>query len=389
MKLALLGTDAESLALAQAAEVAGHAIVWYGDATGDYPAQPSWLGEESEETWEVLLDGSVADAVIVGRGRASAELRGEQVQQLAKYGVRVLTTFPLIDSVLAYYEIDMARTESHAVLQHYNPLTEQHAAIQPCVAWIADGHPDLGPIEQVVWERPLATRSRENVLWHFCRDVELLATVTGRLNRLGALGSPDEAATYAGLSVQLLGLSEVPVRWQVGPVDQNKNSRLSLIARQGKIAFEFDATGHALQVSVSQGGQVEATPLGPTDAASQAIARLASSQEEEGASTWPCALTAMELADTIEISLRRGRMIEIHQQQLTEQLAFRGTMSALGCGALLVLPPLLLLCGWLAELVGLPVAITKSWPYVLLALLALFLGLQVLPKIVYGPQDDR
>jgi hypothetical protein len=60
----------------------------------------------------------------------------------------------------------------------------------------------------------------------------------------------------------------------------------------------------------------------------------------------------MELTDTIEISLRRGRMIDVHRQQLTEELSFRGTMSAWGCGVLMVLPPLLLLAGWIAELLG-------------------------------------
>lgn len=388
MKLALLGTDIESLDLARAAEAAGHTIVWFGDVADDCPAFTTWPGQDEGDTWEVLLDGSLVDAVIVGRGNATSDLRCEQVQLLTKSGMPVLTTFPLIDAVLAYYEIDMARGESHAVLQHYNPLTEQHAIIQQCAAWIADGHPELGAIEQVVWERPLAERTQANVLKHFSRDVELLAAVAERLNRLGALGSPDEAATYAGLSVQLLGKSEVPVRWQVGPIEQTKNSRLGLIAQNGKLTVEFDPSGQALEVLVSKEGQTETTLLEPTDAAAQAIARLANSKEG-GASTWLCALTAMELTDTIEISLRRGRMIEVHEKQLTEQLAFKGTMSALGCGLLLVLPPLLLFCGWLAELVGLPISVTKAWPYVLLLVLAIFLLLQFLPKIVYGPHDEQ
>ncbi|MCH7751076.1 MAG: hypothetical protein IH898_02825, partial [Planctomycetes bacterium] len=108
-------------------------------------------------------------------------------------------------------------------------------------------------------------------------------------------------------------------------------------------------------------------------------------------STWTDALQAMELADTIEISLRRGRMIDVHHQQLTEELAFKGMMSAAGCGVLLVLPPLLLMVGWLAELIGLPVA--HYWPHGLLALLAAFLLLQLLPKLLlhsteeHGPAD--
>jgi hypothetical protein len=73
-------------------------------------------------------------------------------------------------------------------------------------------------------------------------------------------------------------------------------------------------------------------------------------------------------------------MIDVHHPQLSEELAFKGTMSAAGCGMLLVLPPLLLVLGWLAGLVGLPVA--QYWPHVLLALLAAFLAVQVLSKLL-------
>jgi hypothetical protein len=87
----------------------------------------------------------------------------------------------------------------------------------------------------------------------------------------------------------------------------------------------------------------------------------------------------MELADTIEISLRRGRVIDVHSQQLTEQLSFRGTMSAVGCGLLLAAPPLMILLGWIAGKLGAPVA--QYWPHALLSALALFLGFQLLPKL--------
>jgi hypothetical protein len=183
------------------------------------------------------------------------------------------------------------------------------------------------------------------------------------------LGSPDEAATYAGLSVQLLGKSEVPIRWQVGPVEQSTSPRLVLLAERGKLTIEFEEVAAASQAVTCF---VDAVTTGNAVTAGN-----------ESASTWSQALAAMELTDTIEISLRRGRMIEVHQQQLTEQMAFKGTMSAIGCGVLLVLPPLLLFCGWLAELVGLPVSLARSWQYILLGLLLLFLSLQLMPKLLF------
>jgi len=390
MEFALLGTDLESVALAQAAQAAGHSIVWWGDVGEGVGLQEEgvfWTGEDLGEVWEALYDPSVVDAVIVGRGRTDAALRSEQVNQLSKNGVAILATFPLVESVLAYYEIDMARGESGAVLQHFNPLAAEAEIYGKCAAWVAEGHPELGAIEQIVWERPLAERTRERVLWHFSRDVELLARVAGPLNRLGALGSPDEAATYAGLSVQLLGKSQVPVRWQVGPVEDTESPRLVLIAQRGKLIAEFDEAGRAVELEVRREGETQTTALEAVDAAKQAVERFVVAVEgrDGAASTWSQALQAMELTDTIEISLRRGRMIEVHQQQLTEQLAFKGTMSALGCGVLLVLPPLLLFCGWLAELMGF--SVSMYWPHVLLALLGLFLGVQLIPKLLFKTEE--
>jgi hypothetical protein len=337
----------------------------------------------------LLLDDHFCDALIVGRGDAPPALRGEQVSLLAKNGIALLTTFPLVDSVLSYYEIDMAQQESRALVRHFNPAIQKQPIVEQCSQWILTRHPLLGKIEQVVWERPLADRSREQVLWHFARDVQLLSQVAGRLNRLGALGSPDQEATYAGLSVQILGQQKLPVRWSVEPIDGQQQPRLSLIAEQGKFTVRFDDSGRAVQTELNHAGQKELAELEPCDPAASAVADFVEALENKDAnlSTWSDALRAMELADTIEISLRRGRMIDVHAQQLSEELSFRGTMSAVGCGVLLILPPFLLALGWLGGLLGLPVA--HYWPHGLLALLAVFLLFQLLTKLLLSAPGDR
>jgi len=392
MKFALLGSDQQSIALVQVALAAGHQIVWCGDIDISpnsplaelFSSPPADLGDQ----WEALYDLDICDAVIVGQGSTPADQRAEQINQLTKNGVALLTTFPVVDSVLAFYEIDMARNESDAVLHHFNPLVEQSQIISDCETWVREQHPQLGKIEQIVFNRPLATRTREQALWHFARDVELLNQVAGRLNRLGAHGSPDQQATYAGLSVQLLGNNNIPVRWEVGPVGQSPNPHLTLIGEHGTINIEFDEQGQALQIETSHAGQSQTTQLEQASGAQAALDRFVASLRSENTqtTTWPTALHAMELADTIEISLRRGRMIDVHNQQLTEQLAFKGTMSALGCGVLMILPPLLLFLGWLAGLAGFPIA--DYWLHALLLLLVAFLLLQVLPKLLLPSPDD-
>jgi hypothetical protein len=382
MKFALLGADPESCLLTQAAADLGHEIVWYGDiAAVDHATHPWLKGADQADDWEALFDRDLCDGVIVGRGTAPTSLRVEQVIQLARIGIPLLTTFPLTDSVLSYYEIDMARLDSGVSLWHFNPLLTNGHRIAEFREWITKGHSHVGRIEQVICERPLTVRTREQDLWHFARDVELLDNVAGPLDRLGAVGSPDAAATYSGLSVQLLGKSQVPVRWSVGPIDQSTNPSLTFVGERGRVRFLFN-----------EGGEFqEGTDPPPPDsrAALESIQKFAAVLNDSGRpqTTWLAALRAMELTDTIEISLRRGRMIDVHRQQLTEELSFRGTMSAVGCGVLMLLPPLLIFAGWLAQLLGLQ--FNKNWwAYGLFTLLAAFLLVQFAPKLLLRKRDS-
>jgi hypothetical protein len=250
-------------------------------------------------------------------------------------------------------------------------------------SWVRDGHPQLGAVEQIAATRRLADRSRERVLWHFARDVELLARLAGRLDRIGAhapLGDAD--AAYASLSVQLLGPQQIPVRWSIEPLAGRPDLRVTLICQRGRLTLVFDGDGWALEL-IEEGGKSDSRgPLPADSPAASALARFVAAVEsaQSTASTWPAALHAMELADSIEISLRRGRMIDVHHRELTEQLAFKGVMSAAGCGVLVVVIPLMLAVGWIAGALKAP--LSEYWPHVLLMLLVAFLALQVLPRLL-------
>jgi hypothetical protein len=114
-----------------------------------------------------------------------------------------------------------------------------------------------------------------------------------------------------------------------------------------------------------------------------ADAIAAGDADRSTASTWDVATRAMEVVDAVELSLEKNRTIDVHQQQLTERLAFRGVMSALGCGLLLIgfLALVLVTIFGGAEGEGRAKVLT-SWPFILLAVLALFLVLQLVPLLV-------
>lgn len=372
MKFAVIGNDPESQSLAALSKQLGYEV-------SQLDTQENTRDSATTSQLPEPFDPSLYDGVIIGPATDHFASRDLQIQELLKLGLPVLAIHPVVPEVLAHFEIDMARGESGALLQHYNPLTE-HPVLEKLEEWTLNGHPQIGHVEQLVAERTFLERSRPAVLNHFARDVEVLIQIAGPLDRIGALGSGNEDAAYAGLSVQLLGKRALPVRWSVGPVRESPGLEITLIGERGRVALRYGAQNQVVEYPEGTDSAADE----PIDSAKTAVERfvtaIGSNQDD---STWPTALQSMELTDSIEISLRRGRMIEVHHQQLTEHLAFKGTMAAMGCGVLMVLPPVMLLIGWIAGLIGLP--LPRHWyAYFLLALLALFLGLQVLPKFVYA-----
>ena len=162
MLFAVLGTDEEIIQLLAAAISEGHQIAWLGDVRAADAAEIRRLAPHLEDRaagWELLLDQAIADAVLVGRGSATAELRAEQLKRLAASAVPVLAVHPICDSVLTYYELDMIRRETGAVLRHYNPIAD-HPVLAKLNSWVRDGYSEIGPIHQVTCERRLKDASR-------------------------------------------------------------------------------------------------------------------------------------------------------------------------------------------------------------------------------------
>jgi hypothetical protein len=136
-------------------------------------------------------------------------------------------------------------------------------------------------------------------------------------------------------------------------------------------------------------GNANRLTLDAFDPAASILQRLAEgiadndTQRRADLSTWDSATRAMEVLDAVELSLEKGRTIDVFQQQLTQRLAFRGTMAALGCGLLMIgfmaVVFVTILGG--AERQGQP-PLVPGWPMLLLAVLALFLLLQVVPLLV-------
>ncbi len=144
----------------------GHEIEWLGDVRPDDAAA---IGQYVVDTtdrsaeWELLLDRGTVDGVLVGAGIAGAELRAEQLKRLVAEAMPLLVVHPIFLSVLPYYEIDMVRRETGAIVQHFNPLADHPMAAQ-LANWVRDTHPKIGTIHQLTAERRVANGDRATVL---------------------------------------------------------------------------------------------------------------------------------------------------------------------------------------------------------------------------------
>jgi predicted dehydrogenase len=390
MKLAILGTDSDIITLVEAALAAGHSVEWLGDVRSEDAAAAARLlpGMRVSDDWESLLDHRLADAVLVGRGTAAESLRAEQLKRLVADIMPVLAVHPIGTSVLPYFELDMARHEVHGVLRHYSPLTGS-PAIAELANWVQTGSGEIGVVHQVICQHSLADCGRESVVRHLERDVEALRAIAGGVRTVSAVGprGPDvsDVANYASLQVQMTGPGAATLRWAVTPsTDAASRSTYTLVGERGTATLDLPAEHPQITTTIGSETQTFSTP--PFDAPRVAIDSLAAAlpangtERSEAASTWPVATAAMEIVDTIELSLQKGRTLEVHQQRLTEQLAFRGTMAAFGCGLLLVTMFALVVAGIVGDVLGVP--LKDYWPMALLAVLAVFLLMQALPWFV-------
>ncbi|HEV3024124.1 MAG TPA: hypothetical protein VGX76_16725, partial [Pirellulales bacterium] len=322
------------------------------------------------------------------------EVRSEQLRKLTQAGVPLLVSHPAVDSMLVYYELDMIRRESHAVLLPDLPW-RLHPGVAQLTTIVAQGaESPIGAAEQAIFERWPLARDRTAVIRQFARDVDLVRCACGDVTRLAALGVPDQPETYANLGVQMTVADGLAVRWSVGPVDDGAGARLTVIGSRGKAILHMPAAARWRLELRSEGAleDIKAFPNwnGPVEMLAALQAALAGSHDERA---WVHAARSVELAEAVERSLKRGRAVDLHNEDFTDIGTFKGTMTSLGCGLLF---GMLFLLGGLALVsyvlrkagfVKLADAL-KSWPLWLAGVLILFLAIQFLLKVA-GPSRPR
>lgn len=424
MKLALLGSDDEALALVRAALDSGrHELVWAGelaDRQGVESVVREAFSVEADD-WE-LLAGGAADAVVVATSD-NVERRADQLRQLVQAGVAVCVSNCGALGPIVCYELDMNRAETETPLVPF--LAERrHPAIDRIAAWTAASttggqppsqqtpsqqtptpHPPIGAIRQIAMDRGVCDTRAAGVLRALARDVDVVRALLGDVTRISAAGVPTGEASperdFAGLNVYLTTVrGPMTVRWAVDRQLPPGHGRITLDGDAGRAVLTMTGECWTLRVEPQSADSSTDTPPPPSEEsfalwrpAEVVLANFeAAAEGRKSSPDWLDAARAADAADMVEVSLRRGRTIDLYNETYSEQGTFKGVMGIAGCG--LVLLALLTLIGaaigqktarflgmeWLAVVFG-------HWHYGLLGVLLTFLLLQLLRFVV--PADGK
>ena len=187
------------------------------------------------------------------------------------------------------------------------------------IAIVAQSHdpsvlqsPLLGTIDQLVFERFLADRSRESVLSQFARDADLMQLFGGDAMTLHALGSGAlgrDLGPYGNLAVQLACQRGVVCRWSVTPVEEHPGGRLTLVGSSGKamLSMPMNRPWRMEIRSRKRRCLLQVKTFLPGTGAAAIDVLAAAIEGEDVQPSWSDAARTVELAETIDTSLARGR----------------------------------------------------------------------------------
>jgi hypothetical protein len=353
---------------------------------------------EPIENWEALLHEPVAHALIVSSHSQlspdAQEHRADPMRKLTQAGFPMLATFPACESIIGF-ELEMIRRDVKGLLVPYHPdfcdpiLQDLFARLH------AEPHGfPLGPLEQVIMERRLASRELSMLRHQLNRDTALIRQLAGGIARVSGLGQAfSPGASPFHLTANFDSPQKTLCSWSLCTTHQPYLARLTLVGAEGQWSLrqcpethtwaweEPDSADNAPPVPPPHSAAVRASPsrvildhflglLVPNDAETSPV--LPETQRERdfpaespresllaGSSpyplTWMDACRAQEAAETVERAVARGRTIELFNEEHSEEGTFKGLMAAGSC-SILMLTLLVLVAGAIIEGVRLPYA---------------------------------
>ena len=414
MQFALLSADEDAIQLATTlSRMTNHRMMAaYG--CEPFSDQLSTIGipmssQLELDDWVRLQHEPDCDAAIVGRA-ADEEARAEHLRKLVQSGLPLIVIHPICDMLLSF-ELQMIQRDSGSAIVPYFPGLYD-GAVKTLTSLVASGatasggssdkaETATGPgtLQQITIERDAKDGSRDAVREAFARDALLARRLVGKIGRIGALGAmPYPSDDWRNMSIHMNAENGAIIRWTASPVAGS--GELTVAGDKGKVVFHSDfTTGEWDPDNSTSTIQLPAnSDNSSTDSHTPLISALEEFENNPAAANdlWEDACRAVELADTVDHSYRRGKTIELYHEEHTEEETFKSMMAAGGCLALMLT---LMIIPFFAMLESLqipwlegeawhrfPLSLLywRKWPYYLLGALTLFLTLQFL-RLVFKP----
>ncbi len=285
------------------------------------------------------LDDALAaagvDAAIVG---GPPELRAEWLRRVAAIGLPTICLHPPGPDSEAYYQVSMSPEETGAVL-----VPDLPARLHPGVNALREAlqRDDLGGIRSVRLEASVGPTPIDLVRHDFARVVDLIRSLIGEIGAVTATGDAAES-----LVVHLRGEGDrarrAEVRLWSGPIEP---ARLILVGASAMLTLELPADlGAASRLVLRDAHGVETLTNLPEWRPHAAILSVLS-EAIAGRAVHPDladGTRAMEVSEGVARSLRRGRTVELHYEDVSEAGTFKSVMTSVGClvliAVLVVLP---------------------------------------------------
>lgn len=324
------------------------------------------------------------DAALVG---GPAVGRAEWLRRVAAEGFAVICLHPPGEDSEAYYQVSLSREETGAVIVPDLPA-RLHPGIEALrQALIAS---DGERLKTLRYDAPAKLPSGDLAREAFARAIDVVRSLFGEITAVNASGDPtgDRPTESLVVQVQTAGSRRAELRWGTS---NSPSARWTLAGGGTALILELpdDLTAPALLTRIEPGGHETVSEFALWDPHKLILDALA--RGRTGQSAHPSladGTRATEVAEGVVRSLRRGRTVELHYEDISEAGTFKSHMTSLGClvliGSLFTIP--LALAG---PPLGLPWTIYIA--YAIPPVLVLFFLFQLFRFAIREPErkDDR
>lgn len=277
------------------------------------------------------LDDALAapgvEAVVVG---GPPETRAEWLRRVAAAGLPAVCLHPPGPDSEAYYLVSMSRDETGAVI-----VPDLPARLHPGVVLVREalGGETLGAFRGLRYEAAVGPSGGDLVRHEFARAVDLVRALIGEIGAVTATGEPPGEHPTESLVVHLRGAHSrrAEVRLWSGPVEP---ARLVLAGASGTLTLKLPADLRlpTRLVRRPSDGAETVTELPGWDPHGAILTVLADAlSRRESHPDLADGTRAMEVSEGVARSLRRGRTVELHYEEISEAGTFKSVMTSVGC----------------------------------------------------------